>query len=439
MANYSSSYNTSKSDKETNDRDAAAGQYVDLDTTLSSRYNSRYTTHKGGLGYRYSKGQMNINLGLDAQQSRLAGDQTFPGAFQTDRSFSSVLPSAMLNIRFRQAGNLNINYRASNNAPGISQLQSVPDVSNPLQVTSGNPDLQQTYEHNMRFRYSRTNKATARNLFVVGMLNYTADYISNATLIARQDTVIDGGYRLNAGSQLTRPVNLDNYYSARIFSVYSLPLKAFRSNLNLNGGITYGHTPALINNVLNYSNNTALNGGLYLGSNINQNVDFSVSYNGTYNVVHNTVNKASDNSYYNGNAKLSANIILHNGLVFNTDVTHSMYSGLSESYNLNFLLWNAYVGYKFLRDRSLEVKLSIYDILKQNQSVSRTISDAYSQDTRTNVLQRYGMLTLTYTLRHFRKGSAEPESRLPGDMPPPPPGGVNGPPPGGMSGPPPTN
>lgn len=424
MANYNPSYTKSDADKQTTNPDGTGIAYDYLDTTLSNQYSSTYTTQRGGLSYRFSKQLWNLNVGMDVQQSVLNGDQVFPVAFTTHRTFSSILPSAMLNYKFGASRNLNVEYRASNTAPTITQLQSVPDVSNPLQVTTGNTDLQQTSEHQLRFRFSNVNKATTHSFFWFGMANYTANYISNATIIAQADTMIDGGYTLNTGSQLTKPVNLDNYYSLRTHVVYSLPLKSFKSNMNINAGINYAHSPALINGLLNYSNNITTNGGIYLGSNISQKIDFSLSYNGSYNMVHNTINSQSDNSYYNGNATFRANILLANRMVLNTDITHTLYSGLSESFNQSFFLWNAYVGYKFLKDRSLEVKASVFDLLNQNRSVSRTINETYTQDTRTNVLHRYGMVTLTYTIRKFKGTSAEPESRLPKDMPPLPPQGM---------------
>jgi hypothetical protein len=89
------------------------------------------------------------------------------------------------------------------------------------------------------------------------------------------------------------------------------------------------------------------------------------------------------------------------GLVLQTDMSHQLYTGLSESYNQNFLLWNAGAGYKFLKDRRAELRLNVYDILAQNNSITRNITETYYEDVQTNILQRYYMLTFTYNLRAF--------------------------------------
>ena len=53
-----------------------------------------------------------------------------------------------------------------------------------------------------------------------------------------------------------------------------------------------------------------------------------------------------------------------------------------------------------------EVKLSVFDILNQNNSISRTVTETYIEDTRSNVLNRYFMLTFTYNIRKFTSTAA---------------------------------
>lgn len=431
MVNYSPSVMMSHADKATNNKDGLSNTYTDADTSLSNRYESNYTTQRAGIGYRYSKNKLNLNAGIDGQQAVLTGDQTFPVSFTINRTFVNVLPNAMLNYKFSRTSNLNINYRSSATAPAISQLQDVLDVSNPLQIRSGDAHLKQTFDNRLMMRYGRTN-SKSRNFFVFLMANYTKDYISNATTTFLADTTING-YAVTPGSQLTKPVNLDGYWNAKTFAVYSFPVTIIKSNLNLNGGFNYTRTPALINNQLNYSNNYALNGGFYLGSNISQALDFSVSYNGAYNTVRNTLPSAANSAYYSHTAIAKLNWMPWKGLVINSDITHMAYSGLGASYDQQYFLWNAYVGYKFLKSRALEAKVSAFDLLNQNRSISRTITETYTEDANSNTLQRYLMFTLTYTLKNFKHGTAPADGHQPPPgMPPggPPPGMIIGRPPG---------
>ncbi len=433
---YNPSYTEGLSNKTTNDYDSLASDYIDFNTALSNKYNNIYQTQRVGLSYKYQKEKLNLSFGADAQQSTLNGEQTYPLEFKVNRAFQNILPNARFNYKFSKAKNLRINYRSSTNIPSISQLQNVADVSNPLQVKTGNPELNQTFENNLNIRYGGFNAKTSRNamLFING--TYTDNYISNATYILASDSVIQG-YLVKAGSQLTKPVNLNGYYTARAFFVYGFPVAAIKSNLNVNGGVTYNHTPSLIYNKLNVSDNYAMNGGAYIGSNVSKNLDFSISYNGTYNIVKNSVQKQSDNNYITQATTFKLNWIFLDGFVINTDVVYTMYSGLSQSYNQEYFLWNAYAGYKFFKDRSLEAKVSVFDILNQNRSIGRTVTGNYTEDYSTTVLKRYFMFTLTYTFKKFKSG-VQPKSQLEDDpmknipgMPDRPPRNNNG---GGGSG-----
>ncbi len=410
QVNYSPSHTESLSDKRTNDFDSTTYDYTQFNNALSNKYNNVYQTQKGGLSYKYQKDKLNFSFGADAQQSTLTGQQTFPVAFSIDKSFQNILPNAQMNYKFSKSKNLRVYYRSATNIPSISQLQSVIDISNPLQVKSGNTDLKQTFENNLNIRFGGFNPTTSRNAMLFLNGSYVDNYITNATYILRTDSVIQG-YQVKAGSQLTKPVNLNGYYTARAFFVYGFPVTAIKSNLNINGGVTYNHTPTLINSKLNLSDNYALNGGAYIGSNVSKNLDFSLGYNGTYNIVKNSVQKQSDNTYVTQATTFKINWIFLEGFVLNTDVVYTIYNGLSQSYNQEYFLWNAYAGYKFFKDRSLEAKLSVFDLLNQNRSIGRNITGNYTEDYNTTVLKRYFMFTLTYTFKKFKSGT-QPKSEI---------------------------
>jgi hypothetical protein len=85
-----------------------------------------------------------------------------------------------------------------------------------------------------------------------------------------------------------------------------------------------------------------------------------------------------------------------------SEVLNQAYSGLGSGFNQNFTLWNAGFGYKFLKKQAGELRLNVFDLLKQNNSIARNVLTAYIEDARSQVLTRYFMLTFTYNLRNFR-------------------------------------
>lgn len=403
MLNYSPSYTQNSANKETNNMNLPDQTYSDFDTLLSNKYNSTYTTHEAGFGLRFQHNRKLMGMiGLSGQVSELKGDQEFPTLFAINQSFTNILPRAFINYRAGQGKNVRLMYHANTNSPTIKQLQNVVDNSNPLLLTTGNPDLKQTVQHRVMLHYNSVNTKTASSFFAFIMANVAEDYVANATYIPTKDTVMSNGTVVNQGSQISLPVNLDGYFNGKTFITYGLPIGLIKSNLNLNAGFTYTKTPALINDQLNLSNNYEFSGGVVIGSNISEQVDFTLSYTGNYNIAQNSLQSQNDYTYYNQITSLKLNwLTLKDRLVFNTDINHSLYTGMTDGFNQSFFLWNAYVGYKFLKDRSLEAKISAFDLLNQNTSVSRSVTDTYIEDSYNNVLNRYFMLTLTYTIRNF--------------------------------------
>jgi len=412
LVTYQPSLNINSSDRYAYEQAAGSGEYTDLNTTLSNVFDNRYTQQRGGAGYRFVDSLIEGGVTLNAQAATLTGTQVFPYALDVSRNFFDLLPQAQLQFKFTRTHGLRINYRTNTNVPSITQLQNVVDNSNPLQLRTGNANLRQDYTHNLFARYNKINIVTGRSLFGFASGSYTAYYIGNSTVTAINDTTV-GDIFLARGAQLTQPVNLNGAANARAFLTYAQPIKALKSNLSLNGGVTYNLTPALINGVRNEASNYALNAGFTLGSNISENLDFSASVQSAYNLVDNSLLSASNFNYYSQNTFVRLNYIFLKGVVFNTEIRNTLYAGLGDGFNQNFTLWNASLGYKWGKSKALQTDIYVFDILKQNNAISRTVEATYIEDNQTNVLQRYGMLRITYTLRRFQGRTQQPEPDIP--------------------------
>ena len=184
------------------------------------------------------------------------------------------------------------------------------------------------------------------------------------------------------------------------FSI-EFPLAFIKSNINFNFGVDYSQTPTLLNGNENISDNFGLKTGLVVGSNISQYVDFTVSYNGGYNIINNSLTPQLNNNYYSQNVGLKLNLLSPKGFFFNTEGINTLYSGLND-FDQNFTLLNVSVGQKFLKSQQGELKFTAFDILNQNTNVNRLVTEAYIEDSRSLVLNRYFMMSFTYNIRNFR-------------------------------------
>jgi hypothetical protein len=325
-----------------------------------------------------------------------------------DRDFTNLLPNAMAMWRPDKNTRFRFNYRTSTRTPSITQLQNVVDNSDPLKLNTGNLGLQQGYQQSFTLNFNTIDSTKTRPVFAMLMVQTEQDRISNVTYAPARDSSLADGTVLPAGSQLTLPMNLDGYLSTRLFTNYGMPLTKWKSNLNLNAGGSLDRLPGAINGVVNFTWNTNWNVGAVVSSNISKGVDFRVGYTANFNTARSEIRSSLNNDYYQGRLTGKLTLSGWKGWVLENEVNYDQYIGLGSAFDQDILVWNAALGHKFLKNDALELRLTAYDILGRNASVSRDVSDTYIQNTVTNMLQRYFMLTLTFNLRAF-KGMPEEE------------------------------
>jgi hypothetical protein len=372
-----------------------------LDSALTNIFDNSYLTHRAGAGYRYNFDKWNINANLNYQYAVLSNERTFPTVRDTEVTFSNIIPTLNATYKFNAATNLRLNYRGNTQNPSINQLQDVVSNNNPLQLSSGNPNLDQNYSHFMTANFTKFNMEKSRTILVFAFANITTDFIGNATYIARADTLINNVIPLQRGGTYTRPENMGGSYNLRTFFTYGSYFKPLKSNLNLITSVGYNQTPGIVNGQKNFNRSTNLSQGLVLSSNISQNLDFTLSSTGTYNLVNSSLQTQNNNNFYQQISSANMFWRFKGKLFISNTAAHNYFDGLGEGFNTSFWLWNAEIGSKVFKNDRGEIKVTMFDVLGQNNSISRTVSDISIEDTRTNVLQQYYMLTFTYNLRNF--------------------------------------
>jgi hypothetical protein len=410
QAEYEYSNNQINNDRETFDVFSELSQGVNqgriLNNQLSSTIGSDYLYHKAGLAYNYRTKKLTLSTSFAYQNATLQGGQTFPFETNFARSFQNILPRLVFSYKFSDNSSLRVIYRSSTRNPQITQLQEVVNNSNPLQLSIGNEDLNQQVENRYIARYSYNNPDKRVNFFAFAYVQNTNNYITNSIWIAQQDSLTVDGVFLSEGVQLNRPVNANGYVRGRFSASIGIPF--WKLNINLNNQIGYNRTPTLINGKENISTNYVITEGLTVSSNISEKIDFGITYNLGYNIVQNTIQPQADNNFITHTIEFRNLFLFKNGFLWQNDLTYQSYTGLSDSFNQNYLLWSMSVGKRF-KDERAEIKLTVFDLLDQNNSISRNVTETYVEDIQTRVLNRYFMVSFTYMIRNFKSAKAKEE------------------------------
>ena len=404
---YEIGNNVNESDRITYDvMDAADPTEYHPDTFLSNTFESDYLSQEIELGYQYRSDKFRIQLELENRNNKLKNDQQFPQPFFLQRTFNNIAPTVRIDFQFTKTKRLDLDYDTYNRTPNIGQLQDVIDISNPLHLRTGTPDLEQAFTRRIRARFRNRNPETDQSFYLYLSGSATDNYITNGSTIADQSLELDEGIILEKGSQLTRPVNLDGYWDVRSYINYGVPLEFIQSNGSFFGGVNFTRRPGLINGEVNFSESSNIRAGLSISSNINDQIDFQFSTRSSYNLVSNSVRSSLNNNYFSQSSRLRFDWVW-NKLVYRMNVNHRFNNGLAEDLDRSFVLLNMSIGTKLLKNDLGELSVRVYDLLQQNNNIRRSVNELYIQDSESNVLQRYFMLSFNYNLRYFNRGTTE--------------------------------
>jgi hypothetical protein len=392
--NYAYTNNQNSSNKQANNFNSNSGKYDIINIPQTNYFENNFTANRAGANFRRQEKKFNYQLGAQAQWATLES-RVFTGAGKDSlirRNFTNFFPNASYNYNPRMGKGLRINYRGRTNQPSTNQLQNVVNINNPLNLRTGNPELKQEFSHSLNLVYNTFKLSNFQFLVMGTNTSLTQNKISNSI-----DT-------LRRGVQITRPVNLNGAYNSAVFFVYGRNVKGKKwkgANFNANTLLNYNRNVSLLYKQKNYNDFITLS--QTLGMNYNKNaVDMGLNLSVTYNSIQYSLQKNLNNNYIvqTYSADFSYTFLKH--FIISTDFDYILNSGLANGFNQSIPYWNGSLAWQILKKRDGELKLSVNDILNQNQSVNRTTNDNFIQDVNSIVLRRYFMLTFIYNLK---KGS----------------------------------
>ena len=398
-------------------------------------------THRAGPGIRYSKKRNTLVLRVMYENlSRY-------GSFANGNNVSSLVNKqyhspqyhAMFRYAFNKQNSLRIQFRSNSEAPSVTQLHNIFDVSSPNRISVGNNGLRPEYSHSASIRYILSLPDKGQTFMVMLRGEYYQNAISGSTLYNARGWSLpsemngisiptDEEGKAYRPTQITSYENIDGMWSVRANVSYGLPLPFMKCNLNMTANVNYSVTPSavydagktqtdLLENVAthNFSVNKANNIGytfrLALGSNISENIDFTVSWRGTYNQAWSSLAKSSYgentvNNYFRHTASASLKWIIGAGFTLTANAEYHQYLGFTNSYNEQYFLCNLYLGKQVFKNKRGEVMIGVNDILNQNTAFSRSVGSGFTRNVVNSTIGRYVMVQFVYNLRHFGKNAS---------------------------------
>ncbi|MCZ4695803.1 hypothetical protein DWB61_13995 [Ancylomarina euxinus] len=401
---YNYSIHREKSKKSNYNLDTNSTAYSKLDTLTSNQFKNLTTNNTSRISYNFRNDKLSFMLGSDFEYTHLKNDESFPNKQDLEKSYFTILPSASFSYNLNANSMFNIYYRMGTSNPSGQQLQEIANISNPLFISMGNSDLKQTQNHNIILFYTSSNMETGRFTSLNMSVNKSNRSISQRTIIAENDTLINGKCRLPKGGQFSQPTNLNGQYNISGRITYGIPVTKLKSKLNINASANYMHNPTLINDKKSFSNSLYLNQALELHSNINEKLDFTLSSRTHYSVSKNSKLKTSSSKYLSQTNSLSLYWNFLKSFILKTNTKFETKNNINSHNIENNWLLDIGISSKVFKNKRGEISFVAYDILNQTSERTHRVRDLYTTDSYSKKMNKFYMLSFTYKIRNRNEG-----------------------------------
>ncbi|HSF55107.1 MAG TPA: outer membrane beta-barrel protein [Algoriphagus sp.] len=387
-------YNFSQSTSETNRQvyDVERSDIRELNPDLSRFFDNKITYNRFGSSFRYANKGSNLSVGLAASDYRLNGQfSVIEGSEilgRVDKNYLNFTPNVSYWKTMKGNKRINASYAMGVTPPSIADLQPYKDISNPLYIREGNPDLEPEVSHSFNTGYNMYDPATFINFqFSLNSTFYESQVVQNQSIDPETFVTTYKAGNVSGGQR---------YFS---YVGFGFPIVKTKINAYLTANPSYTKSLALINSIETETNTFSHNVGLNLDLTP---IEWLSLYAGTSFRLSKTKyeqNPSQNQDIVNLSAYTNMNVKLPKDFYFDMKFNYNRFENESFGFNQEVPILNAFI-YKLIGEaKKWEVRLSAYDIFKQNQTISQYAGQNFVSTGRIETLSRYFLLGVTYNMR----------------------------------------
>lgn len=370
----------------------------DRDITLNSTTLSR--KHWAELQFQYNKHGLYISMQncVRFAYDRLDYNRLGYDPMSPSRHVTEYVHNTQIRYKTDSIGRFTLKYLYEISPQALLNEITIPDASDPLNVSLGNPGMQNRHHQRAAFTYDRTFRKNS-------WLSYDLSWN-----LYRHEATTRRTYDKTTGITTSQPVTTEGTWKLQSSLSYGQPLDK-KQHASITTGLSYS-----LNNLPTYT--LATEGNPLRRTDtyhyINGYIQFMLRYpkfvgtanlSGAYSTSHSTEANSSGHESWRGSYKLSAQYDFPLGIRLKADINMRHRTGVSSQTLEKFSpIWNAYLSKSFLRDKSLTLQLEASDILdKRDQSWAWASTDGRGSGYSVCV-SRFLMLHLIYSFNTKKKG-----------------------------------
>lgn len=382
-ANYSYRTNQNQVDRIVYDEKGGASN---LNPFLSNTYNSNYIYSRPGVNFRMNRQKYNFAVGVGYQNTQLKGDLITQNE-KIERSFENFLPVARFNYDFSNFKHLRFDYETSMQEPGIQQLQPTVINTDPLNISVGNPELRPGYSHNLSANFTTFNPSKFINFFAFMTAVYTTNAIANSQSVDPTNFV-----------RTSKPVNVRDNLRINGNLNLGIPIKKLNSRFNLGPTFSITNGINLLNDLENRTKQQTIGGTARYNYTFKEILIVDLSANLSRQQTEYDFNQQQNQAFINRTYTAEANLTFLKNYQLNTSYNYYSYNSETTNFSQNIPVLNIGLSRFLLKNNVGELTIGVNNLLDQSLSVNQTATANYLQQTTSNNLGRYFMVSFTYAL-----------------------------------------
>lgn len=356
---------------------------------LSYKYRYRENSYFTKVINSYNTPKLNISAGVEFQDlNRYFGEEHIT---PLTKSQFYVNPTVKLQYRPKRGKKYRFLYKRNIKSPTINQSTTVVNNLNPFAIRRGNPDL-------------KTEKTDLLQLTAnVFQHKSAATFSSRVQFLYTQDAIIPN---ISIDEDFVRTRSYENGGNRKRLNTtlsFSKKINKLGMRYTLKNRNRYGTTNSIVNKELNEVTSKDFLVSLSFENHNKNQFDFktgaSFSINETSFSIINDLDRAYTKQDYFG----SFDIDVSKKLNFNTQFDYLIFTDNKFDSVDNLPLWNAAVSYAFSKNKNNLVKLLFIDLLDKNVDIYRRSTINYFEETTTESLGRYVIMSYTYRLGNKKK------------------------------------
>ena len=379
--------------KSTFDRNDVTNEYDLFNTDLSTDFEYINEESNPGISLNVRKEKFSGRIGSNYVFRTLQNKDFLRPELNLKRKFEALELSSYFSYRFSPKSSFYMNYRLSNNSPRLSQLQPFQDVSNPLNIRTGNPNLEPTTNHRVYAGYNAFDfqkgtgfyfnfSATFNNNQIVSKTTINDDFVRETTYAN-----VSGGRRLSGGFSYSKKAKID---SLRTFKYSVGAYTNINKNINFNNDVQYA------------SYVTSITPRATLTFTWKDVMEIKPRYSVSF-----TRNKYDIEAFDNRNflyhsLNIGTATFLPKKFEWRNDIQYNYNPNVADGFQKSAWFWNSTLAYSILKDQGT-LTLKVYDLLNQNTNARRTATADYIQDSQSTVLEQYFMLNFSWKFNSLGK------------------------------------